>query len=101
MKWILLIIERGPAVARRGAEHMIGHFYVGIAEVFGRLRPVADLCWIIANIAGWKHGVELHDHAPFTLIIEPSRAEHRALVASPDPQSRKLGGAGREAVALI
>src|SRR5262249_39305598 len=82
MKGICLVVERGPTVARRGPEHMIGHFNVGKAEVFGGLRPVADLCWIVANIARWKHGVKLHDRAPVHIDHEVSLAQRQALVAS-------------------
>src|SRR5262249_36578357 len=60
----LLVIERNPAVPRRRAEDVIGHLDIGIAEIFGRLRPIADLRRIVADIERREEGVELHGGPP-------------------------------------
>lgn len=41
-------------------DHVVGHFDVGIAQILGRLRPVADLGGIGADVARREEGVELH-----------------------------------------
>src|SRR5262249_47833201 len=60
----LFVVERNPAVARRGAEDVIGHLDIGVAEVFRRLRPIADLRGIAADIERREEGVELHVGPP-------------------------------------
>jgi hypothetical protein len=56
----LLVVERNPAVPRRRAKDVIGHLDIGVAEIFGCLRPVADLRGIAANVEAREEGIELH-----------------------------------------
>jgi hypothetical protein len=56
----LLVVERDPAVPRRRAEDVIRHLDIGVAQIFGCLRPVTDLRRIAANIEAREEGIELH-----------------------------------------
>jgi len=60
----LLVVERNPAVARRRAKDVIGDLDIGVAEIFRRLRPVADLRGIVAYIERREEGIELHVGPP-------------------------------------
>src|SRR6516165_10823881 len=64
MEWIGFVVERLEVAARGRAEHVVGHLDVGVAEIFGGLRPVADLRGVGADVARRKPGVELHGIAP-------------------------------------
>src|SRR5262249_7118102 len=57
---VFLIIAWRPSIACRRAEDVVRHFYVGIAQIFRRLRPVADLCGIGTDISGRKERIESH-----------------------------------------
>jgi len=57
---ISLIVKRHPAIPRLGSEDVVGHFDRGIAEVLGRLRPIADLRRVRPDIQRREEGVELH-----------------------------------------
>ena len=46
----LLVIERNPAVPRGRAEDVVGDLDIGVAEFFRRLRPIADLRRIAADV---------------------------------------------------
>src|SRR4051812_38734329 len=48
---ISFVISRSPAIPCRGAEHMIGHLDVRVAEILRGLRPVANPRRIAADIA--------------------------------------------------
>src|SRR5262249_1731033 len=60
----LLVVERNPAIPRRRAEDVIGDLDIGVAEIFRRLRPVADLRGVVADIERREEGVELHGGPP-------------------------------------
>src|SRR5262249_43082173 len=60
----LLVVERNPAIPRRRAEDVIGYLDIGVAEIFRRLRPIADLRRIVADIERREEGVELHVGSP-------------------------------------
>src|SRR5215475_14246124 len=46
----LLVVELNPAIPRRRSEDVIGYLDIGVAEIFRRLRPIADLRGIVADI---------------------------------------------------
>jgi hypothetical protein len=60
MERIGLVIERCPAVSRGGTEDMVGDLDIGVAEILGRLGPIADLRRIATDIAGRKPGIQSH-----------------------------------------
>src|SRR5262249_3338339 len=61
---VALVVERGPAVARGSAEHVVGDLDAGITEVLRRLRPIADLRVVRSDVAGREEGVEPHGGRP-------------------------------------
>jgi hypothetical protein len=87
VKRICLVVERRPAVARGRTEDMVGDLDAGIAEVFGRLRPIANFRRVAADVAGRKEGIEPHGAFPnnatrlrLPLLANPSELRSPRLV---------------------
>ena len=58
---VFLIVAWRPSIACRRAEDVVRNFYIGIAQIFRCLRPVADLCGIGTDISCRKKRIESHD----------------------------------------
>src|SRR5208337_1517293 len=61
---ILLIVKRHPAIPAFRSEDVIGDFDIRVSEIFGCLRPIADLGGIGPNIKRREKGIVLHGSPP-------------------------------------